>query len=70
MNINSNILFNNITTSLGVIVLATMINVILFAVLPKYGIDKEKKANNTVEFLNYDKLYKFKQIYSKWHELT
>ena len=57
MNINFNLFFNTITTFLGVIVMATMINVILFEILPKHGIDMQKAVNNEVKFFNYTKLY-------------
>jgi type II secretory pathway component PulC len=57
MNINSNVLFNNITTFLGVIVMATMINVILFTLLPKQGVEILQANNNDLMFSNYAKLF-------------
>lgn len=62
MNINSNVLFNNITTFLAIVFMASVLNVILFIALPKYGIDMKEKASNDVKFLNYTRLYEETKI--------
>jgi len=58
MNINSNVVFNYLTTFLSILVIATIINVVLYSILPKQGIYTKTENNNEIEFVNYESLYK------------